>query len=151
MHWRKKTPHQGVQQGQSLLSLCSLQGQNPQKHSKVVRDFHPLSDILSPGLSRNVSLETISSCLQGGFSARKPLCRALGNPPALGRGRSAVIHRQVAAGTSYVRADSAVCPGSSVQTPCDPQQLRQPGVSPGLGSTPASQTRGKPLPVSSFA
>lgn len=124
----KKTPHQG---GAARPVLTA--GTEPTKHSKVLRDFHPLSDILSPGLSRNVSLETISSCLRGGFSARKPWSRALGNPPALGQGPSGVIQRQVAAGTVDVRAlmeaESAACLGSGVQTPCDPEQLRQPGVS----------------------
>lgn len=98
----KKTPYQGVARPAPSVPALSA-GTEPTRHSKVLRDFHPLSDILSSGLSRNVSLETISSCLRGGFSARKPLSWALGNPRAVGQG--AVIQRlQVAGGTADVRA-----------------------------------------------
>lgn len=52
----QKTPHLGVQDAQHAPSLCSLWGWTPQNIEKLLRDFHPLGDILIPGLSRNVSL-----------------------------------------------------------------------------------------------
>lgn len=93
MHLDERHHTRGVQDGHHPLSLCSPQRQTPQNTAKPLRYFYSLRDILSSSLSRNVSLETISSCLQGGFSTRKPLCWVLGNPPACSQDSTPVIQR----------------------------------------------------------
>lgn len=136
----KKTPHHGVQQGQRLLSLRSLQGQNRQntaKSSGTSTHSATFSALACPGM-----------CLWRRFPAAWKEVSPHASPGAgrwelpllpLSRpGPSAVIQRQVAAGTAAVRAlveaESAACLGSGVQTPCDPGQPRQPGVSSGWGT-----------------
>lgn len=130
----KKAPHQGVAARPAPSLPVLTAGTEPTKLSKVLRDFHPLSDILSSGLSRNVSSETISSCLRGGFSARKPLSWALGNPPALGQDPSCDSEAGGGGTATCERRPSRLRARGAAQTPRGAERLRQPGGTAGCGT-----------------
>lgn len=151
----KKTPHHRVQQGQRLLSLRSLQGQNRQntaKSSGTSTHSATFSALACPGM-----------CLWRRFPAAWKEVSPHASPGA-GRwelpllslwrpGPSTVIQRQVAAGTAAVRA---LLEAESAR--CVPRQRRadtpRPGAaSParrqlGLGNAPAAQAREKNLCLS---